>query len=74
MDFVRKAVYNDLDKKNKYYLHSIKFIAPINKVVDTDATNHSKTTQYKIEDWYTYDKSTHDNSSCKMDLYSINFI
>lgn len=73
LKFVREAIYGDFDKANKYYLHSIKFIAPVNKVVDTDATNHSTTTQYKVEDWYTYDKSTHDNSSCKMDLYSINF-
>lgn len=66
LKFVRESIYNDFDEKNRYYLHSIKFIAPINKKKD----ENGKT---KVEDWYTYDKSTHDEASGKMDLYSINF-
>ena len=53
-------------KDNRYFLHSIKFIAPVNKVQESDG-------KWKVEDWYTNDKSTKDNASCKMDLYSINF-
>lgn len=45
------------------YLHSISFITPKIKT-----TNEDKNTN-----WYTVDKSTQDNSSCKMILYSIAF-
>ena len=45
------------------YLHSISFITPIIKTTSAD----KKTT------WYTVDKATQDNSSCKMVLYSIAF-
>lgn len=74
LDFIKDSISEEATTGEKrYYLHSIKFVAPVNKVVDTDATAHSTTTKYKVEDWYTYDKSTHDNSSCKMDIYSLNF-
>ena len=45
------------------YLQSIQMIAPVKPVTDSD----------KDTDWYKYDKSTHDESSCKMDLYQITF-
>ena len=45
------------------YLHSISFITPIIK------TKNKK----KKSTWYTVDKTTRDNSSCKMKLYSIAF-
>ena len=73
LDFIKKSVYNDFSNKYDYYLHSIKFVAPVNRVVDSEKSAIEGKTVYKIEDWYTYDKSTKDNSSCKMDLYSINF-
>lgn len=74
LDFIRKTIANEqVNGKKKYFLHSIKFIAPVNKVVDSEKSNQEGKTVYKVEDWYTYDKSTHDNSSCKMDLYSMNF-
>lgn len=47
----------------KFYLQSIHMIAPVVKV----------TTENKDVDWYKYDKTTHDESSCKMDLYQITF-
>ena len=61
-----KNVYNDYNDTNRYYLHSIKFIAPINRSKDSDGST-------KVENWFTVDKTTKDHSSCKMDLYSINF-
>ena len=73
LKFIKESIYSDFDDKNEYYLHTIKFVAPINKSIDAEKTLKQKKTVYKIEDWYTNDKSTKDNSSCKMDLYSINF-
>lgn len=74
LDFIKDSVSEEATKgEKKYYLHSIKFVAPVNKVIDTDATNRLGKVQHKIEDWYTNDKSTKDNSSCKMDIYSLNF-
>lgn len=73
LKFIKESIYSDFDDTNEYYLHSIKFIAPINKTIDSEATMKQKKTVYKVEDWYTNDKSTKDNSSCKIDLYSINF-
>ena len=50
-------------KDNQFYLHTIQFVAPaLKKVKDEDKT-----------DWYTDNKTTHDNASCKMDLYQIAF-
>lgn len=45
------------------YLHSIQMIAPV----------VPQTTDNKDTDWYKYDKSTIDESSCKMRLYQIVF-
>lgn len=45
------------------YLHSIAFVTPIIKTSNDN----------KSANWYTVDKSTNDNSSCKMLLYSIAF-
>jgi len=74
LHFIKTSViFESENGEKRYFLHNIKFITPVNKVVDTERSNHEKKTIYKVEDWYTYDKSTHDNSSCKMDLYSINF-
>ena len=73
LSFLRTSIFReDLHGENKYYLHSIKFIAPVNKSIDTEKSTDTKI-KYKYEPWYTFDKSTHDYSSCKMDLYSINF-
>lgn len=46
------------------YLQSIHMITP-KKEVKKDSNEDAN--------WYTYDKSTHDESSCKMDLYQITF-
>ena len=74
LDFIKTSLYReDVKGENKYYLHSIKFIAPKNKVVDSEKSEAKGKTVYKYEDWFTFDKSTHDYSSCKMDLYSLNF-
>lgn len=73
LDFVKTAIFReDIKGENRYYLHSIKFVAPVNKIVDTENSTATKT-KYKYEDWFTFDKSNHDYSSCKMDIYSINF-
>lgn len=53
----------DNNENEEVYLQSIQMIAPV-KVA---------TEQNKDTDWYKYDKQTHDNSSCKMDLYQISF-
>lgn len=45
------------------YLHSISFITPKIQTTNTD----------KNTTWYTNDKSTKDNSSCKIKLYDISF-
>lgn len=45
------------------YLHSISFVTPVIKTTNED----------KKANWYTVDKATQDNSSCKMALYSIAF-
>ena len=56
-----RTVHSKEDEK--YYLQSIQMIAPVKK-----ATSDNKDT-----DWYKYDKQTHDESSCKLDLYQISF-
>ena len=58
-----KYWFADNEPGKRIYLHAIKFIAP--KIKTT--TEEDKVT------WYTSDKSTHDNSSCKMNLYQIIF-
>ena len=55
-----KSVHGE---NKKFYLQSIQFIAPSVK-----ATGDNKDV-----DWYKSDKSTNDNSSCKMNLYQIVF-
>lgn len=50
-------------RSKKIYLFSISFVTPVIKT-----TNKEKKTT-----WYTIDKSTQDNSSCKMMLYNIQF-
>lgn len=73
LSFVKTAVFREqFDGVNHYYLHSIKFVVPPNKVVDVEKSSDSKVV-YKYEPWFTFDKSNHDYSSCKMDIYSINF-
>lgn len=47
------------------YLQSIQMIAPKSAVKAQDGD--------KSNEWYTYNDSTHDESSCKMDLYQISF-
>lgn len=58
-----KEWFEDNEPNKNIYLHSIYFIAPYMKP-DSEG---------KYNDWYTFDKSTHDYSSCKMDLYQIIF-
>ena len=58
-----KTWFEDNEPNKNIYLHQIQFIAPISK----------KDSEGKYSDWYTFDKSTHDYSSCKMDLYNIIF-
>ena len=60
VDWIRQT---HLSNEN-VYLQSIHMIAP-KKVVKKDSNEDAN--------WYTYDKSTHDESSCKMDLYQITF-
>ena len=51
------------NENEEYYLQSIQMIAP--------AIKH---TNNKTDvDWYKYDDTTHDESSCKLDLYQITF-
>lgn len=50
-------------ENQRFYLQSLQFIAP---VVKPQGDN-------KDVDWYKSDKSTNDNSSCKMNLYQIVF-
>lgn len=61
VDFLRKTVHRD--EEAKIYLQAIHFIAP------------KKKAKKKNEDvnWYKFDKTTNDNSSCKMRLYQIVF-
>ena len=49
--------------KEKVYLQSIQFIAPLEKSSDGDKENT----------WYSSGDNNHDESSCKMDLYQISF-
>ena len=72
---VKTISLNDFSKQllarhkgaNKIYLHSMSFVAPVIKS-ETDSSGNKTST-----DWYTNDKSTHDNSSCKILLYGIKF-
>ena len=58
-----KGWFTDNEPNKNIYLHTIRLVTPIIKPTKDD----NNTT------WYTYDKSTHDNSSCKMDLYQLIF-
>lgn len=58
-----KGFFDDTEPGKQIYLQSIRLVTP--KIKKADG-------QDKAE-WYTYDKSTHDESSCKMDLYQILF-
>lgn len=62
-----KNWFADNEPNKSIYLHEISFQTP--KIKATTNSSGSTTDQ----NWYTYDKSTHDNSSCKMDLYQIIF-
>ena len=58
-----KGFFDDNYAGKDIYLQSIRLVAPkIKTKSESDST-----------DWYTNDKSTIDNSSCKMDLYQIIF-
>lgn len=62
----------DYQGENKQiYLRSISFIAP--KIEKTATTTDSDSVTDTSTDWYTYDKSTKDNSSCKIKLFDISF-
>ena len=60
VSFIRQVHSNP---NEKVYLQSIQMIAPSRKPSKKD----------EDVDWYKYDKSTHDESSCKMNLYQIVF-
>lgn len=64
VDWIRNVHNNSSED---IFLQSIHMIAP--KKVPTTNDNNSK----NETDWYTYDKSTHDEASCKFDLYQISF-
>lgn len=61
--------YRNVSEETSVYLRSISFITPIIKTSATTETTSS--TKDKKANWYTSDNSTKDNSSCKMDLYSV---
>lgn len=58
-----KDWFNDNEPNQRIYLREIRFVAPIIKTTNDD----------EKAEWYTFDKSTKDYSSCKMDLYEIIF-
>ena len=62
-----KDYFADNEGDNQIYLISIRLVAP--KMEVTDEANAKS----KDVNWYTFDDSTHDYSSCKMDLYQIIF-
>lgn len=62
-----KGWFEDNEPKKSIYLHTIRFVTPpIAAASDTTNTTDKKA-------WYTFDKSTKDYASCKMDLYQIIF-
>jgi len=58
-----KGFFDDNEPNKSIYLHSIRLVAP--KIKTTN--NNDKA------EWYTFNDSTQDFSSCKMDLYQIVF-
>lgn len=60
-----KGWFDDNEHNNKIFLIAIRFIAP--KLAQSDDNNQ------KDVNWYTFDNSTQDYASCKMDLYQIIF-
>ena len=59
-NFIRKTKY--LPEDTHIYLQSLRFVTP-----------KKEQKQGEDNDWYKYDKTTIDDSSCKMDLYQISF-
>lgn len=59
-----KGWFEDNEPRKSIYLHSIRFITP--KIQSNTNSDNNKA-------WYTFDKSTKDYASCKMDLYQIIF-
>lgn len=55
--------FDDNEPNKDIYLHTIRFVTE--KMQNTDADSNT--------DWYSFDKSTKDYASCKMDLYQILF-
>ena len=64
-----KDYFADNEPNKNIYLHSIRFVTP--EVKASIDPNTGEDTSEKV--WYTYNKQTHDHSSCKMDLYQIIF-
>lgn len=58
-----KGFFDDNEPGQSIYLHQIRLIAP--KIKPTNTGDKAE--------WYTFDKSTKDYSSCKMDLWQIIF-
>ena len=54
---------NHVNENEKYYLQSIQMITPVKQVTGNNKDNT----------WYKSDNQTHDESSCKIDLYQITF-
>lgn len=66
-NFVKQLLsWHDSENATHIYLHAMHFVAPIKEKVNDGDTKNKST-------WYTYDKTTQDNSSCKMKLYGISF-
>ncbi len=60
-----KEWFDDNEPNKQIWLHQIRFVTPKIKI--------KKGEDKKTATWYTFDKSTHDYSSCKMNLYQIIF-
>lgn len=63
-----KGWFEDNEPKKSIYLHSIRLVTPpISSNSDTTTASDNK------KEWYSFNKSTKDYASCKMDLYQIIF-
>lgn len=62
-----KGWFEDNEPKKSIYLHSIRFVTP---PIPTTAETNGETNK---KEWYSFNKSTKDYASCKMDLFQIVF-
>ena len=66
-----KGWFEDNEPNKDIFLHSIRFVTPALQSANIESTSADTGDGKKA--WYTYDKSTHDEASCKMDLFTIIF-